>query len=300
MFFMEFCRVYFSRWFFGSFQKEEKEGRRHGKEKTQISLTLAENESVIRTWCENCDDIQIRPMKLGKTGGTGALLIYVEVAVSCVMLKDSVIGKLLNRLMEVPEADIPGVLSENQLGISDTLEFDTLEDAFASMLAGNAVLFVDGYDCAVKIGSKGYPNMGVQKAESEKVLRGSNEGFSDSVKTNTALVRKRLRTTDLKVEEIHFGARSDTVLALVYEKELIYPKFLEEVKQQIAGWEVDGVLTAAWSSSSANRSGNRRSRASRRPNGRTARRWRFWTEESCFYVIIPRSGFSSRHHLTAF
>lgn len=101
------------------------------EEKTQISLTLAENESVIRTWCENCDDIQIRPMKLGKTGGTGALLIYVEVAVSCVMLKDSVIGKLLNRLMEVPEADIPGVLSENQLGISDTLEFDTLEDAFA-------------------------------------------------------------------------------------------------------------------------------------------------------------------------
>lgn len=82
------------------------------KEKTQISLTLAENESVIRTWCENCDDIQIRPMKLGKTGGTGALLIYVEVAVSCVMLKDSVIGKLLNRLMEVPEADIPGALSE--------------------------------------------------------------------------------------------------------------------------------------------------------------------------------------------
>ena len=212
------------------------------KEKTQISLTLAENESVIRTWCENCDDIQIRPMKLGKTGGTGALLIYVEVAVSCVMLKDSVIGKLLNRLMEVPEADIPGVLSENQLGISDALEFDTMEAAFASMLAGNAILFVDHYDRAVKIGSKGYPNLGVQKAESEKVLRGSNEGFSDSVKTNTALVRKRLRTTDLKVEEIHFGARSDTVLALVYEKELIYPKFLEEVKQQIAGWEVDGIF----------------------------------------------------------
>lgn len=212
------------------------------KEKTQISLTLAENESVIRTWCENCDDIQIRPMKLGKTGGTGALLIYVEVAVSCVMLKDSVIGKLLNRLMEVPEADIPGALSENQLGISDALEFDTMEAAFASMLAGNAILFVDHYDRAVKIGSKGYPNLGVQKAESEKVLRGSNEGFSDSVKTNTALVRKRLRTTDLKVEEIHFGARSDTVLALVYEKELIYPKFLEEVKQQIAGWEVDGVF----------------------------------------------------------
>ena len=141
------------------------------KEKTQISLTLAENESVIRTWCENCDDIQIRPMKLGKTGGTGALLIYVEVAVSCVMLKDSVIGKLLNRLMEVPEADIPGVLSENQLGISDAVEFDTMEAAFASMLAGNAILFVDHYDRAVKIGSKGYPNLGVQKRSPKSAAR---------------------------------------------------------------------------------------------------------------------------------
>ena len=49
-------------------QEKEKSSR---NEKTQISLTLAENESVIRVWCENCDDIQIRPMKLGKTGGTG-------------------------------------------------------------------------------------------------------------------------------------------------------------------------------------------------------------------------------------
>ena len=101
------------------------------EKKTKISLSLAENESIIRAWCENCDDIQIRPMKIGKAGGTGALLIYVEAAVSCVTLEDSVIGKLLNRLMEVPEDEIPNFLSENQLGISDTLEFNTFEDAFA-------------------------------------------------------------------------------------------------------------------------------------------------------------------------
>ncbi len=210
------------------------------EEKTQISLTLAENESVIRTWCENCDDIQIRPMKLGKTGGTGALLIYVEVAVSCVMLKDSVIGKLLNRLMEVPEADIPGfsrkISSEFRTRWNLTPRGCLCLDA-----AGNAVLFVDGYDCAVKIGSKGYPNMESRKPSPRKCCAALTRLFR-FVKTNTALVRKRLRTTDLKVEEIHFGAHSDTVLALVYEKELIYPKFLEEVKQQIAGWEVDGVF----------------------------------------------------------
>ena len=47
--------------------------------------------------------------------------------------------------------------------------------------------FIGGYDRAMKISSKGYPNMGVSGAETEKVLRGSREGFSDSVKTNSAL-----------------------------------------------------------------------------------------------------------------
>ena len=139
------------------------------KEKTQISLTLAENESVIRTWCENCDDIQIRPMKLGKTGGTGALLIYVEVAVSCVMLKDSVIGKLLNRLMEVPEADIPGALSENQLGISDaSLEFDTLEDAFCLDAGGKCNSFCGSLRLRRQNRIEGLSQFRSAKAESEK------------------------------------------------------------------------------------------------------------------------------------
>ena len=50
-------------------------------------------------------------------------------------------------------------------------------------LQETAVFFMEGYDRAMKISSKGYPNMGVSGAETEKVLRGSREGFSDSVKS---------------------------------------------------------------------------------------------------------------------
>ncbi len=84
--------------------------------------------------------------------------------------------------------------------------------------------------------------MGVTKAESEKVLRGSKEGFADSVKVNTALIRKRVRSTGLKVEELRVGVRSDTVVALVYMEELVYPKLLEEIKERMGQFEIDGVL----------------------------------------------------------
>ena len=108
-----------------------------------------------------------------------------------------------------------------------------MEDAFAALLAGNAVFFMEGYDRAMKISSKGYPNMGVSGAETEKVLRGSREGFSDSVKTNSALVRKRLRDTRMKVEEMSIGVRSNTVLQLLYIEDLVHQELLQAIKDRL-------------------------------------------------------------------
>ena len=102
--------------------------------------------------------------------------------------------------------------------------------------------FMEGYDRAMKISSKGYPNMGVSGAETEKVLRGSREGFSDSVKTNSALVRKRLRDTRMKVEEMSIGVRSNTVLQLLYIEDLVHQELLQAIKDRLEEFEIDGIL----------------------------------------------------------
>lgn len=208
----------------------------------KVSEHISENEEYIRSTCENCDDVIIRPMKLGEGQKTDCLVAFIEVAVSNMMLEDSVVGKFINQLWTLPEEQMRSFVEKNGAGISDTGTFETLEKALESMLAGNAIFFMDGYDKAVKISSKGYPSMGVTKAESEKVLRGSKEGFADSVKVNTALIRKRVRSTGLKVEELRVGVRSDTVVALVYMEELVYPKLLEEIKERMGQFEIDGVL----------------------------------------------------------
>ena len=121
----------------------------------RISLHLSENQNEVQKQIENCADILLRPLMIGEKEKTEAFLIYIEVAVSNLMLEDSVIGKLLNRLLSMDTKEIYGTLENNSLGISDTKELFTLEEAMAAMFAGNAVLFVDGYDRAIKIGSKG-------------------------------------------------------------------------------------------------------------------------------------------------
>ena len=181
-------------------------------------------------------------MDLGEGKKIRCLVVYIEVAVSNMMLEDSVIGKLVNHMWEMPSDKILEFVRDNGMGISDVQPLDTMEEVFASMMAGNAVFFLDGYSRAIKVSSKGYPNLSVSESTREKVLRGSKEGFTDAVKTNSALVRKRIRDTRLKVKQKTLGERSQTVVQLLYMEDLVRPGLVEEIEKRLDSFVIDGVL----------------------------------------------------------
>lgn len=136
----------------------------------QVSESIKENEAYIRQQLTNCDDIIIRPMRLGEEKKVDCLVVYIEVAVSNMMLQDSVIGKLINHFWEISPGRMKEFLKNNSLGISDVKEIPDMETAMRAMLAGNAIFFMDGFDKAIKISSKGYPNMGVSEADRKSVV----------------------------------------------------------------------------------------------------------------------------------
>ena len=183
----------------------------------EISPQLADNEAWVDQTFEKCDDILHRQFYLGQ-GRQEGLLVYVEVAVSNLMLEEHVIG------------------------LSDVQPLKSYAEGKAALLAGNGLLFLDGDTNCYKISSKGYPGLGVKKAENEKVIRGSQEAFTESEKINVALIRKRLRDSRMKVEEQTVGVRSHTMTALVYMEDLIYQGLLTTMKQQLQRYEIDGIL----------------------------------------------------------
>ena len=125
---------------------------------------------------------------------------------------------------------------------SDAEPISTIENAAQGILIGDTIIFIDGYDRAIKIPDAGYPDMGVTESDSEKVVRGSNEGFADSVKINTALIRRRVRSTRIKVKEINCGVRSNTNVDLVYMDDLVDKEMLSDVENRLKEYEIDGVL----------------------------------------------------------
>lgn len=208
----------------------------------KVSVLLQENASWFRKQCEGCADIKLQTMYFGKDSEVEALAIYVENTVPNLILEESSLGRMMIRLSQMKVDEVYEALEKNSLGLSEAQPLETLEDGMRAMLAGNLILLVDGFDKILKIGSKGYPGRSVDQTDTEKVLRGSNEGFTESVKKNTALIRKRIRSTGLKVEEVMAGTRSHTQMVLLYMDDLVYPELLEQMRRGLQKFQVDGVL----------------------------------------------------------
>lgn len=208
--------------------------------KHPIAADISENEICIREEFSNCDDLKIREMYIGVQKRVKCLICYIEVNVGNEMV--NIFGRLVNYLQKIPEEELAKALEENSFGLSDTQPMKYIEEAVSGILSGDAVVFADGFSGALKIPDKGYPDMGVSPTDTEKVVRGSSEGFTESEKANTALIRKRIRSAGLKVKEFQVGVRSFTNIAMVYIEDLANPNLVEETYRRLNQYEIDGVL----------------------------------------------------------
>lgn len=91
-------------------------------------------------------------------------------------------------------------------------------------LAGTACLLVDGYDQAILIDARSYPARSVEEPEADKVLRGSHDGFTETIVQNTALIRRRIRDVNLRVEISRIGGKSKTDVVLCYMANKVNPQ----------------------------------------------------------------------------
>lgn len=206
-----------------------------------ISVHVSENKTALQEMLGNSADIKMREMILGRDR-VRCLAAYIEITAGSLAFENSLVGRLLNDLAQLPADQIYESLADNGQGLCDVTPFAYLEDAVQlGMLTGDVILFIDGFASALKIPDKGYPNMGVTKPDSEKVIRGSQEGFADSVKVNTALIRKRVRSSRLRVKEVRAGLYSHTNIDLVYMEGLVYPNLLDEIERRLDSFLIDNV-----------------------------------------------------------
>ena len=158
--------------------------------------------------------------------------------------KDELVQKLLQYFMDVTPEDMPQDCHGLSKRFTPYVEVEIQKDINAviqSLLSGMFILLVDGYQEALLIDSRTYPARGVEEPEKDKVLRGSKDGFVETVVANTALIRRRIRSTQLHMEMLNAGESSRTDIVLCYMEGRADEAFLEAIRRKINGIKVDSL-----------------------------------------------------------
>ena len=208
--------------------------------KQLISKKIEENESAIKEAFAHCDDLKFRKLTIGENASVRGFVCYIEVNAGNNLI--NVLGRMLAYMETLSKEQLIETVKGNAFALSDADPYTYMEDAIRGVLIGDAVLFIDGVDAALKMPDQGYPKMGISKSEAEKVVRGSDESFAESEKANTALIRKRIRNTKLKVKEFQVGVRSFTNVAIVYIEDLAEKALVEEIHRRLTEYDIDGVM----------------------------------------------------------
>ena len=158
--------------------------------------------------------------------------------------KDELLQKLLQYLMDRKPEDMPEEMDGISRQFTPYVEVEVEEDMGKladALLSGMFILLIDGYRKALLIDSRTYPARGVEEPEKDKVLRGSKDGFVETVVFNTALIRRRIRSVDLHMEMMRAGKSSKTDIVLCYMKDRVDDRFLKEIRRKIREINVDSL-----------------------------------------------------------
>lgn len=206
--------------------------------------SLAANLITIRAAVGGSSDIIIREFRAGASASADAALIYVEGLCDSASIEDHILRPLL-RADDQSAAfarELPQYAKSHILTIGDIREIGDQDTLFRAFLSGASVLLFDGFAQALSLDTRGWEQRGIEEPSSQMVLRGPKEGFTETLKTNIGLLRRKIKTTQLRAERMTIGRLSRTDVAIMYVEGTAEPSVLSELRQRLALIEIDTIL----------------------------------------------------------
>lgn len=221
-------------------------------ESSSLKESLKENIQHIKKTLGESADIIVREIKMGTEGNIKVGIIYTDGLSNSENLQNFIMETLM---MDIKKTDIENNLTADSpvltlfkdfaltVGeLKDVSEFDQL---FTSLLSGDVILLIDGFSSGFIIGNKYWESRGVTEPTAQTVIRGPREGFSESLRVNTALVRRIIKDENLWMISKEVGRRSKTNISIMYINDVAEQNVVDEVCNRIDRIDIDGIMESA-------------------------------------------------------
>lgn len=185
-------------------------------------------------------DIIIREMRIA--GRRGAFICIDGFA------KDDILTLIMKSLTRVNADDFGSAtvatILERTIPYIELSQQKQIDELLYLVMAGAILLLVEGAEEAFVIDARTYPSRNPEEPDIERVVRGSRDGFTETLVFNTALIRRRIRDPKLRVKLINIGRRSKTDICIMYLKDVADPALVDKITQSIEAIEIDAIPMA--------------------------------------------------------
>ncbi|CRK83271.1 spore germination protein KA [Neobacillus massiliamazoniensis] len=221
------------------FQKEVQPLQVPGQQE-QLSSDLDENLDVLRSMYQDCFDVVFKTFLIG--GQTNAVLVYID-GLSNIMEIDA---HVLTPLMSEGKDHSLFKLLKEKIHISKTKEVKTFVECIENISIGNPVLLVDKEECGIVLGLPKFEKRSIEEPSAESVVRGPREGFVETIAINTSLLRRKIKSPELKMKPMKIGRYTETLVVIAYIKGLADQTLIEEVDNRLRRIEIDSILESGY------------------------------------------------------
>ncbi|MFZ7103677.1 MAG: spore germination protein [Peptococcaceae bacterium] len=232
---------------------ENTRSRSNGDQNNEkLTASLEKNIKMLKSTLGESSDIVYHRFTMGTEGRPEAVLIMVDGIVD----KNTVNNFVIKTLM------IDSQVTNNKSGLYPNYTIDTIKNTLVSVggiqeavflrdiidniLAGDTVLVINGFNIGLIISTRGWKSRGIEQPETESGVRGPHDGFTETLRINTALIRRRIRNPALTFESFIIGKRTKTDIAVVYLKGIVKPGLVEEIKKRLQRIDNDAILESGY------------------------------------------------------
>ncbi|MFC3747154.1 spore germination protein [Paenibacillus sp. GCM10012306] len=213
-----------------------------------LGSNLNENLEQFQAVFNKCADIQYRPFEIN-VGQKGSLIYLngmvdtknIDLDIMRQFMESSITGDIV-RLTD----DIKHTIQSKLSFISQVCWAKDFQEVVGHILSGDLALLLDGWTQVLIMNAKGWEKRAIEEPATEAVIRGPREGFQEDLSTNISLIRRRLKTAQLKMEMVVLGKLSNTNIAITYLEGVAKDDLIAEVKKRIGSIRINAILESGY------------------------------------------------------
>jgi len=231
--------------------KKQPENKQENVQSQDLYTSIHQTIKDVKQTLGDSNDVVIRPFHASSDGSLSMALIYTDGLVDKTYIQDFILRTLM---IDIRKANVEvsskensfQVLKEYSLTTGELSEFSTINKLYDHILSGDTVILIDGYQKAFAADTKGWKDRGVEEPSTQSVVRGPKDGFTETIRTNTALIRRKVKDPNLWIKNKAIGKRTKTDVSIAYINGVADPKIVKEVYKRLDQIDTDAILDSGY------------------------------------------------------